>query len=114
MATQEDRRYGIAKVSEMAQVEPHVLRQWEKRFSDFLKPSRDRAGRRYYLAADIAIIRRIKQLIRHEKLTTEGVKRRLTAELYGEGQPKTRQEMVDLLDAIEHEVRKALDLLTPE
>jgi DNA-binding transcriptional MerR regulator len=71
MSALEDRRYRISEVSDLTEVAVHVLRQWEARFPQ-LKPKRDRSNRRYYMPADIGIVRRIKELVRHEKLTTHG------------------------------------------
>ncbi len=105
-----DRRYSIREVSELTDVPDYILRQWERRFPQ-LKPRRDRAKRRYYLAGDIDIVRRIKQLLRHEKLSTEGARVRLAQELKGEGRPKTRKEVVDLLDRMENQIRAMLDSL---
>ena len=110
MSVQPENRYSISEVSEMLRVPAHRLRQWEARFPP-LNPARNRANRRYYTEADVEIIRRIKQLLQHEKLTTKGAVRRLTNELYSVGRPQTRSEMVDLLDKMEHELRSMLDML---
>lgn len=110
MSAPDERRYGISDVSRMTGVAAHVLRQWEARIPQ-LKPERDRANRRFYRTADVEIVRRIKQLIDHEKLTTKGVRLRLSQELAGTGRPRTNREMVDLIDRIEAEARAALDLL---
>jgi DNA-binding transcriptional MerR regulator len=109
----EDRRYGISEVSKLTDIPAHVLRQWEARFPQ-LKPGRDRANRRFYKPADIAIVRRIKQLLWHEKMTTKGARVRLAEELRGEGRPQTRQEALDILDKMEEEIRTMLDLLEKE
>ena len=110
MPTLEDRRYRISEVSDLTDIPVHVLRQWEARFPQ-LKPKRDRSKRRYYMPEDIGIVRRIKELIRHEKLTTQGVRLRLSQELYGEGRPKSNAEMRHLVGKIENEARALLDLL---
>ncbi len=104
------RYYGISEVSNLTEVPPYLLRQWENRFPQ-LKPERDRANRRRYTAEDIAVVRRIKHLLRHERMTTAGARQRLNQEIRGEGRPRTRQETLDLLDTIESEVRAMLDLL---
>ena len=98
------RRYSISEVSELVNEPVHILRQWEARVPQ-LKPRRDRANRRYYTAKDIEIVRRLKDLIRHNKLTTKGAARQLAQELHGEGAPRTNQEMLDLLDQMEDHVR---------
>ena len=110
MAELADRRYTISEVQELLDVPAHLLRQWEGRIPQ-LKPRRDRANRRYYTRDDIAIARRIKHLVRHEKMTLDGARIRLAQEIRGEGRPKTNQEAVDLLDKIETEVRAMLNLL---
>ena len=107
---QDDRRYSISEVSELTGVEQYVLRQWESRFPQ-LKPKRTRAGRRWYAATDISIVRRIKYLLWHEGLTTEGAVKRLDQELHGHGRPQTSEEALRLLDKIEAEARSLLDLL---
>ena len=113
MPERDGRYYRISEVSELTGVPTHVLRQWEDRFRQ-LKPNRNRANRRRYTAADIEIVRRIKQLLWIEKMTTEGARRRLAEELRGEGRPQTRQEAIELIDAIEREVRDMIDLLDSE
>lgn len=63
--------YSIREVSEMADVEPHVLRFWEKEFS-LLRPRRGRSGNRTYKERDIKIILAIKDLLYNQKYTTQG------------------------------------------
>jgi DNA-binding transcriptional MerR regulator len=108
-----ERRMRIGEVSELTGVAIHLLRQWEEKIPQ-LKPKRDRAKRRYYLEKDVAIIRRIKYLVRHDKMGLDGVKIRIAQELHGEGRPRTRQETIDLVDRIENEVRSMLTLLDSE
>ncbi len=105
-----ERRLKISEVSELTHIAPHLLRQWEAKFPQ-LHPRRDRSGRRYYLKRDVEIIRRIHFLLRHEKMTIDGARLRLAQELHGEGRPKTNQEVIDLLDKINDEVRDMMDLL---
>lgn len=113
MSPSPERRLRISEVSEMTGVAVHLLRQWEERIPQ-LKPKRDRANRRYYLEKDVEIVRRIKHLVRHEKMGLDGVKIRIAQELHGEGRPRTRQEAIELIDRIETEVRAALQLLDSE
>ncbi len=103
-----ERRYSIGEVSTMLGVSIRALRVWEDQFKQ-LKPKRDRVNRRYYLKDDIEIARRIKQLLKHEKLSSEGARIRLTQELHVEGRPRTRKELVDLVDSVENDIRNLLD-----
>lgn len=109
----EDKRYSISEVGELLDLPGYVLRQWETRFPQ-LKPQRNHAKQRYYLLKDIEIVRRIKQLLRHEGMTTEGAIKRLSQELYGAGKPQTNQDVLDLLDKIEDEARAMMHLLDSE
>ena len=108
-----ERRYKISEVSEMAGVPVHVLRRWDKRFPQ-LAPRRDRANRRYYMPADIEVIRRIKQLLYRDKMTTAGAIRQLDQERHLGGRPNTKTAALDLLDKIAEEARSMLDLLGSE
>lgn len=103
-----ERRYSIGEVSEMLGVTVRTLRVWEDEFKQ-LKPKRDRVKRRYYLQDDIEIARRIKQLLKSERLSTEGARIRLTQEMHIDGRPRTRQELLDLVDELENDVRALLD-----
>lgn len=108
MAKPVDRRHSISEVSDLLGVPIHVLRQWEERFPQ-VRVRRDRANRRYYQEKEIAILRRIKQLLWHERLTTAGARRRLDEELVGAGRPETKQEARELLARAEEKVRRLID-----
>ncbi len=110
MVALEDRLYSISEVSTLAGVSPDVLRQWEKRVSE-LKPKRNRAGRRRYTTANIDIVRRIKYLLRYEKMTMQGVAQRLKKEKHREAEPWTRDEALDLIHRIETEAHEMLAML---
>ena len=110
MTTSSERRYRISEVSDMTGVAVHLLRQWEDKLPQ-LKPKRDRANRRYYTTADIDIVRRVKYLLYREKMTFEGIRVRLSEELHGRGRPRTTQEVLDLLDKMQDDVRAMLDLI---
>ena len=112
MADHPDRRYRIGEVAEKLDVPVHLLRQWQQKFPQ-LKPRRDRANRRYYSASDIDIARRIKALVRHEKMTIEGARVRLSQELHGEGRPRTNEEALQLAREIEAEASAILEIIDP-
>lgn len=66
--------YSIGEVSQICDIEAHVLRYWETIF-DNLKPSKNRAGKRTYTEADIKTIMELKVLIIDEKYSTAGAKK---------------------------------------
>lgn len=65
--------YSIGEVSEITEIEPHILRYWETRF-DSLKPAKNRSGKRMYTDNDIETIIRLKGLIREKKYSTAGAR----------------------------------------
>jgi len=65
--------YSISEVAEATDLEPHVLRYWESEFEQ-LHPKKNRAGNRAYTERDIAMVRRLKHLLKDEKYTLEGAR----------------------------------------
>lgn len=68
--------YSIREVSELTGVESHVLRFWEKEFSQ-LNPRRGRSGNRTYTERNIKVILAIKDLLYGQKYTIRGAVERL-------------------------------------
>ncbi len=64
--------YSIGDVSKKAGVNPYVLRFWEEKFSAFLKPRKDKSGRRRYTPEDLDIALAIVDLLYNKKYTIEG------------------------------------------
>lgn len=56
----------------------HILRYWESRFPQ-LRPLQRSGNRRYYRPADVALARRIDQLLNVEGFTVRGAQKALTA-----------------------------------
>lgn len=65
---------------------PHVLRYWEGRFPQ-LRPVQRAGNRRYYRPDDMALIRRIDQLLNRQGYTMRGVQQLLEAESRGKDDP---------------------------
>ena len=65
--------YSIGEVSEITEVDAHVLRYWESVF-DELKPKKNKAGNRTYKEQDIETIVKLKELIQEKKYSTKGAK----------------------------------------
>lgn len=72
--------YKIGEACKKVDVQPYVLRYWETEFP-FLDPDKSKSGQRVYSEKDIAIIRRVKELLYDEGYTIAGAKKRLEAEL---------------------------------
>jgi len=63
--------YSIGEVSDITEVEAHVLRYWETVF-DELSPKKNKAGNRVYKEQDIETVLKLKELIQEKKYSTEG------------------------------------------
>jgi DNA-binding transcriptional MerR regulator len=66
----------ISEVSQQLEVPQHVLRFWETKFSQ-VRPLKRGGGRRYYRPEDVALLRRIRDLLYTEGYTIKGVQRLL-------------------------------------
>ena len=66
----------ISEVAEILDLQQHVLRFWETRFSQ-IKPMKRGGGRRYYRPEDVDLLAGIKHLLYAEGYTIKGVQRLL-------------------------------------
>jgi DNA-binding transcriptional MerR regulator len=66
----------ISEVADELHIPQHVLRFWETRFPQ-VKPLKRGGGRRYYRPDDIALLRRISDLLYIQGYTIKGVQRLL-------------------------------------
>jgi DNA-binding transcriptional MerR regulator len=113
----------ISEVADDLQIPQHVLRFWETKFPQ-LKPLKRGGGRRYYRPEDIALLRRISDLLYTQGYTIKGVQRLLreggleegvTPELpLGEPEPEEAEggdavrDALDQLERLSHELRALL------
>lgn len=66
--------YSMGEVSKLTGLAPHVLRSWEKNYSD-LNPKKNSAGNRAYKEEEVELIFKIKELLEDKKYTSAGVKK---------------------------------------
>jgi DNA-binding transcriptional MerR regulator len=76
--------YKIGEACKLLDIQPYVLRYWETEFPD-LSPTKSRSGQRVYSEKELALIRRIKELLYDEGFTISGAKKRLEAEVEAGG-----------------------------
>lgn len=76
--------YKIGEACKILDIQPYVLRYWETEFP-FLSPNKSKSGQRVYNVREIEVIRRIKELLYDEGYTIAGAKKKLEAELSGDG-----------------------------
>ncbi|MCG8460958.1 MAG: MerR family transcriptional regulator [Holophagales bacterium] len=72
--------YKIGEACKLVDIQPYVLRYWETEFP-FLQPDKSKSGQRVYSDRELAIIRRIKELLYEEGYTIAGAKKKLEGEL---------------------------------
>lgn len=72
----EDAFRTIGEVAEELGLPQHILRYWETRFPQ-LRPLQRAGNRRYYRPADVALARRIHQLLNEKGYTIKGVQKLL-------------------------------------
>ncbi|MGG5808242.1 MerR family transcriptional regulator [Falsiroseomonas sp. CW058] len=112
----------ISEVADDLQIPQHVLRFWETKFPQ-LKPLKRGGGRRYYRPEDIALLKRISDLLYTQGYTIKGVQRLLreggieeagaSPELplgdperdEAEGAEDALREALDALERLAHELR---------
>ena len=95
----------ISEAAAELDLEPHVLRFWERKFSQ-ISPVKRGGGRRYYRTEDIELLRRIRSLLYNDGFTIKGVQRLLDAE---SGQPRPQMEVENLPVAVEADGRQELE-----
>ncbi|MFD2533154.1 MerR family transcriptional regulator [Gracilimonas halophila] len=79
--------YSMGEVSKLTGLEPHVLRNWEKTYTE-LRPKKNSAGNRVYKEQELALIFRIKELLQDRKYSSEGVQ-----EILSNGEKKQGPEL---------------------
>ena len=92
----------ISEVADDLHIPQHVLRFWETKFPQ-LKPLKRGGGRRYYRPEDIALLRRISDLLYTQGYTIKGVQRLLREGGLGEAEtplPEAPEVGPDSLRAI--------------
>jgi len=75
----------IGEVCKLLDLQPYVLRYWETEFRALQSPAGG-TGPRVYRAAEVALIRRIKQLLYEEGYTIAGARKKLESEPAPEGE----------------------------
>lgn len=95
--------YKAADVCDMAQLQPYVLRSWEKEFPGIgIQKSPD--SPRLYRQSDVDQVLRIKQLVFGEGLTLAGARRRIE-EAAPVAASTTDEEVAEVLEALAADAR---------
>ena len=98
----------IGEVSAELGVPQHILRYWETRFPQ-LRPLTRAGNRRYYRPDDVALVRRIHDLLSNQGYTIRGVQKLLADEKGGRASPKGSGASADEFRAIRDALVRALE-----
>lgn len=72
----EKRYYSIGEIAKAFDVNPSLLRFWEKEFKE-INPRKKKGGSRKYTPEDVVTIQKIHHLLKEKGLTIEGAKKQL-------------------------------------
>ena len=103
--------FRLEEVSRLAKVDVKTIDAWEKEFP-FLNAGRTANGKKIFREKDVAIIRRIRELLDLKVLTLAGIKRRIEEE-FGlvTPTPVHPEKMRKTLYAVRDELRDLADYL---
>ena len=114
------RYFTIGEVGKLCDVKPHVLRYWEREFTQ-LRPVKRRGNRRYYQHHEVLMIRRIRELLYEQGYSIHGARLKLQRRnapgvLPGVADPEAARAAgdADLLRDIARELREIRHILSPD
>ena len=99
--------YSIGEVAELFEVNPSLIRYWEKEFH-ILKPQKNSKGNRQYTSRDLDTLRIIYHLVKERGYTLEGARDKLRR---NRGEVEKNVEIADTLVRVKDfllEIRKEL------
>lgn len=64
----------ISEVASLLEIQPHVLRFWESKFTQ-IQPLKRSSNRRFYRPEDVALVTGIKHLLHGQGMTIKGVQK---------------------------------------
>src|SRR5687767_15409341 len=99
--------YKASEVCDVAQLQPYVLRSWEKEFPG-IGVQKGPDSPRLYRQSDVDQVLRIKQLVFGEGLTLAGARRRL--EEMAPARDSESSEVAEVLDALASNARTRIEI----
>ena len=109
--------YSIGEVAEMFDVNPSLIRFWEKKF-DIIKPHKNKKGNRMFTPKDVDNFRLIYHLVKERGMTLAGAQKRLKENKEGAARNMEIVERLlnirSMLVEIREELKKEGEIITPE
>ena len=100
--------YSIGEVAEILVENTSLVRFWSGKFSDFIKPVRNKKGNRLFTAEDVSNYKIIHHLVKDRGMTLEGAKGRMHDNR--EGEAKT-VDILASLDRIKSQLTEIKDMM---
>jgi len=107
--------FKIGEVSQIAGVEPYILRYWESEFK-LIKPYRTKTNQRLYRKKDVESVLKIKKMLYEQKFTIAGAKKKLKENT----EPATHEQLplgfinpeyLDALKSTRNELKEIIEIL---
>ena len=107
----EKKYYKIGEVSKLTELEPHVLRYWEKEFAT-IRPKKDSGNQRLYSKNDLNAIFDIKRLLYDENFTIAGAKKQVRQKNKKPLKKVVTKDKSEILKEIKTELESIRELLS--
>lgn len=99
--------YTMGEVAEMFDVNPSLIRFWEKKF-DILKPQKNKKGNRLFTPRDVDNLKLIYHLVKERGMTLAGAQKRLKGDLKGTARDMEIADRLLAIRAMLVEIREEL------
>jgi len=100
--------YTIGEVAELLGESTSLVRFWSQKFSDFIKPVRNKKGNRLFTVSDVENYKIIYHLVKERGMTLEGAEKRMSNNR--EGADKT-MDVIASLNRIRDELVEIKEVL---
>lgn len=104
----EKETFRVGEVSQIVNIDPYVLRYWEKMFPQ-LKPRKDETGQRIYTKSDIDTVLKIKNLLYEERYTIAGAKKKLSEEIKAE---QNKNQLIEIVSCVKETLNEISEILS--
>ena len=100
--------YTIGEVAELLGENTSLVRFWSQKFSDFIKPVRNKKGNRLFTSSDVENFKIIYHLVKERGMTLEGAEKRMSDNKDGTDKSmdviaslnRIRQELIDVKESL--------------
>jgi len=103
----EKRYYSIGEIAKAFDVNPSLLRFWEKEFKE-INPKKKKGGSRKYTPEDVVTLQKIHHLLKEKGLTIEGAKKQLKLKDLGENKNLVVIQKLEQLKTQLHQLKENL------